>query len=832
MEDSPPIRIKRTYTNFHRADWTSFTSLSEQQFITLPPPISAAQAINIFNRILLNAAKTTIPAGYRKDFDPSLTPEIQALITERDAIRTQDPSDPAIPVFNQEITRQTTENARSKWRTTVTSTSLWNNIRGFWTLIRSLSGNSTRTPPNQPITFITPDGTTKTCTKASAIAKYFTKQFTSIRPHTQDPELRQTMRRLHREHHLDHSLSPFTPANTTEAIRVSKNSTATGPDNLSILHLKHLGPSGTQYLTDIFNLSLNHAEIPDIWKKATIIPLLKPGKPADQGKSYRPISLLCPASKVLERLILPHLSATLTPNSTQHGFRPMHSTTTALLPLSTMVAVGFNQQKPPDRTAALAIDFAKAFDSIDHPTLLRKLLDAPLHPNYIRWLFCYLRGRKAACQYISAIASYKILHTGVPQGSVISPCIFNYFLSSSPISPQMMTSYADDLTLAVSHPDITRDAAPISNILSDAFAPIQDWARDNKLTIAPEKSSVTLFTPWTSQYNSHPSVTINNAPVPLEKNPRILGVVFDPLFTFSPHVSSIVAKATARLQIMKVITGTSWGQDKETLLLTFSSLIKPILSYASAIWYPIISKTSANIDKLQSVQNKALRIATGCVLKTDVQHLHSECKVLPVRDHLRMQSAQFYAGALRPNHPSHLLVTTHPGPRPSRAGLLQTTVAADVAGLTQEDGSMNPDDYKSALKIIHTNAVSNHLASRPINRVLHRHPPEVSPTEAALPRYHRTTLAQLRSGQCSKLLSYRHAVGMSPTDICPECDSEPHTSAHLFSCSAAPTSLSLGDLWDNPIQVAQHLSSLAAFNSLPPLELQGPRPPPEPPPGE
>ena len=123
---------------------------------------------------------------------------------------------------------------------------------------------------------------------------------------------------------------------------------------------------------------------------------------------------------------------------------------------------------------------------------------------------------------------------------MISPCLFNYFLSDCPTSLQLMSSYADDLTVAVSHPDITRDAAHISDILSADFAPIQDWAETNKLTIAPEKSTVTLFTPWTSQCNSHPSVIMSSSPVPLDKNPKILGVVFDPLFTFA----SVAAKAS------------------------------------------------------------------------------------------------------------------------------------------------------------------------------------------------------------------------------------------------------------------------------------------------
>ena len=146
--------------------------------------------------------------------------------------------------------------------------------------------------------------------------------------------------------------------------------------------------------------------------KSQIFPILKPGKPAEDSKSYRPISLLCAASKVLERLILPTLNASLTPNRTQHGFRPLHSTTTALLPLTTAIATGFNQNKPATRTAALAIDFSKAFDSIHHPTLLNKIANSSLHPNYVRWLATYLRGRTASCLYQSAMSPKRIIRSG------------------------------------------------------------------------------------------------------------------------------------------------------------------------------------------------------------------------------------------------------------------------------------------------------------------------------------------------------------------------------------------------------------------------------------
>ena len=303
------------------------------------------------------------------------------------------------------------------------------------------------------------------------------------------------MRWIHKTHKLDPNFSPFTPDSVSKAIRDSKNSTAAGPDNITILHLKHLGPRGIHYLCNIYNNSIKTANLPDLWKSAVIIPILKPGKNPNDSKSYRPISLLCPASKILERLILPYLGP-LPTNPTQHGFKSMHSTTTALLPLTTTVAQGFNQHKPAHRTAAVAIDFSKAFDSIHHPTLLKKLLNSTLHPNIIRWLACYLRGRSASCHYLNAISPRRLIHSGVPQGAVLSPSLYNFYTADCPSSVQITSAYADDLTVAESFPDMTPNATHLSEQLNTSLGPIINWAEDNKLKIAPSKSTVTLFTPW------------------------------------------------------------------------------------------------------------------------------------------------------------------------------------------------------------------------------------------------------------------------------------------------------------------------------------------------
>jgi hypothetical protein len=171
-------------------------------------------------------------------------------------------------------------------------------------------------------------------------------------------------------HKLDTTLAPFTVRNVDEAIRASKNSSAVGPDGLTAIHLKHLGHYALRYRTELFNLSICYAEIPAIWKSAIIVPILKPGKSPDQNLSYRPISLLSPAAKILERLLYPEIRPALPIAKFQHDYTSFHSTVTALLPFVTRVAVGFNDVKPACRSALLALDISKVFNSLDHTVLI------------------------------------------------------------------------------------------------------------------------------------------------------------------------------------------------------------------------------------------------------------------------------------------------------------------------------------------------------------------------------------------------------------------------------------------------------------------------------
>ena len=187
----------------------------------------------------------------------------------------------------------------------------------------------------------------------------------------------------------------FTADLVMKAIKSCRNSKAFGPDKLSILHLKHLGPREIEYITTLFYLSVTTCQIPAIWKSLLIIPIPKPGKDTSQGTSYQPISLLCPAAKVLESLLLPTINKYLLPAQNQYGFRREHSTSSTLLQLTTYIAVGFNQRKPPDRSVCVAVYLSAAFDTVFHNNLLSKINRSQLPPATAQWLSCYLRGRQA-----------------------------------------------------------------------------------------------------------------------------------------------------------------------------------------------------------------------------------------------------------------------------------------------------------------------------------------------------------------------------------------------------------------------------------------------------
>ena len=183
---------------------------------------------------------------------------------------------------------------------------------------------------------------------------------------------------------------------------------------------------------------------------ANIVPIPKPNKETDKGTSYRPISILSVIAKTLEKSLLPYITANIPNTPLQHGYKTQHSVT-ALHTLNNTVAKGFNQMAPPARTITVALDMSKAFDTIN--ILIRKLLQTNIPDTIIKFIANYIKGRKAYTTYRNHTSKQRQFKTGVPQGGVLLPTLFNIYTSDlpSPSAPLQVMAYTDDITITSTH---------------------------------------------------------------------------------------------------------------------------------------------------------------------------------------------------------------------------------------------------------------------------------------------------------------------------------------------------------------------------------------------
>ena len=279
-----------------------------------------------------------IPDGRIQHFKPTLPASPKSLADERDRKRGLNPADETLNDLSKQIQKQVVEDKQTKWISAVDKYDHRTGISHLWLLVNGLSGKQPLNSPNKDVRF-----TDKTYLDPKMIAIKFAQQFTPPSKRlTGDKSKRQLKRQFHQLPLT--GTSSFTSADTKEAIRLAKLYIAIGPDGMSTFHLKKLDGGAINYLSNIFNLSMSTGQKPEIWHKAIVIPILKPGKDNNIGKNWRQISLLCPESKTQEELLLPKILTHIPFHPAQHGFRPYHSTCTALSTISADISAGLSRK--------------------------------------------------------------------------------------------------------------------------------------------------------------------------------------------------------------------------------------------------------------------------------------------------------------------------------------------------------------------------------------------------------------------------------------------------------------------------------------------------------
>lgn len=415
------------YLNFAKADWEGFEQHIEGKIDKVSLPRDVHKGEKTLRGILNKAAHRFIPAGKHHEIRPNFPTNAAKLADERDDLRRVNPQDPRIHTLSKEIQQQVNDHVRKKWRDHLHNCSFKPGAKNLWHTIKKLSNHQSQ-KGQIVISFNgkpTPDS--KKC------ASEFNRQFTP-HPAELDKTIRNTMRNIHNLKTVEPT--QFSTDEVFEVIMSTSNSKALGPDNLSPIMLKHIGPKCVKYITTLFNLCMEKLIIPDIWKVSKVIPLLKPGKPADSSKSYRPISLLSPVIKLFEALILSLLKENLELADHQHGFRKNRSTTTALHHITDFIQNGLNERRPNKRTILVALDLSRAFDTVSHSILLKDILESKLPNDIKRWLSIYLRGRQTFVEYKGKKSPFRKVKQGVPQGGITSPILFNFYVSKLPEPPE------------------------------------------------------------------------------------------------------------------------------------------------------------------------------------------------------------------------------------------------------------------------------------------------------------------------------------------------------------------------------------------------------------
>ena len=781
----------KTFINFQKANWDAFTEFTESNFSNYTFKNDVHKDEKFFRTTLNKATKLFIPSGRIPTINNEMPSNTVTLINERNNLRATDPTNDRINILNREIDLSIRNHRRDKWiqhldNCPTGSKKLWDTIKG-------LNGQTSKNP-NQSIKFNNIHQR-----EPKKIANKFNEQYTPSAITKPTKEFRSILRHIQDKKPADPTFK-ISPQEVLEAIKTSKNSKAIGPDGISPLMIKHLGQHGITFLTTLFENCINQSIIPPLWKVGRIIPLPKPGKPSDEGPSYRPISLLSPAAKLLEKIILPTLQNAITLKDHQHGFRKNRSTLTALQDITDHIKQGLNKKKPVDRTILVAIDLSRAFDTVNHEILIKDIYKLNLNDHIKRFLVAYLRGRQTYVEFRGSKSKFRKMHQGVPQGGVLSPTLFNLYMTNMPPPPDKtkLVTYADDSSVLLSGPKID----PLCKILNEYLTDLKQWFLHRNLQISAPKSSATLFTTFSNEMSLDLPIYIDGDKIPTVNHPKILGVTLDPQLNFNTHAKLLKNKINSKNNMLKALAGSSWGKDKKTLQITYKATGQSLLNYCAPIWTPTLSET--NWKELQTSQNQALRTITGCVKMSNIDHLHSETKSMPVKDHCNMLSKQFLLATQKPNHPNHCALDENV-PRLMKNSL--TTKFGPYIQTMTNNQPIETQTYKILLKNIHTEAVTDTINNQSPNPVLDLPAPDINEEEKTLPRRTRTTLSQLRSGYSPFLQTYLNRINPNtyPNPNCPICNIHLHTTNHIFNCPNNPTDLTTDSLWTSPVQAAEFI---------------------------
>jgi hypothetical protein len=310
-----------------------------------------------------------------------------------------------------------------------------------------------------------------------------------------------------------------------------------GPDCIHPKILKRLSSAIAPILRLVFQKSLDSGEVPADWKQAHVSPIFKKGVRYDPA-NYRPVSLTCVCSKVLEHIVTKHLVSHLDQNKIlydmQHGFRSKRSTETQLMAFTQDVLKNLRSGQ---QTDVIIMDFAKAFDKVSHWRLAMKLRNYGITGTVNKWIEDFLTDRTQRVVCTGESSEWAAVQSGVPQGSVIGPILFLIYINDLPENiNSSVRLFADDTIMYMTMTNES-DASALQADLDKLAA----WEEKWQMKFHPDKCSVLCVTrsrtPNIHDYKLHQHT------LKAEDKTKYLGVTIDSKLCWNSHIDNVTKKS-------------------------------------------------------------------------------------------------------------------------------------------------------------------------------------------------------------------------------------------------------------------------------------------------
>lgn len=408
-------------------------------------------------------------------------------------------------------------------------------------------------------------------------------------------------------------------------INTLKEKNSKGHDDISNRILKKIYPGIINALEILFNKSLQEGLFPSNMKIAVVKPLYKSKSKTDMI-NYRPISLLPVISKILEKIVNKRVVKFLTKHKVfyegQYGFRTNRSTTDAILDFTGNLVDNLNKG---NYTLGLFLDMSKAFDSINHHTLFRKLEFYGIRGNVLSWFKSYLSNRYLKVKIRNATSKKYLMTYGTPQGSVLGPLM--YIIMANDLVECLKFSncvtFADDTTIFISGNNLKFLYRKINEDLKQ----LGDWFDSNSLTLNADKSKYILFRTKRKEINYTGKIVLGGKEINRVQHIKFLGVTIDEYLEWDRQVNSVLTKMISGNYGISMVKNIVPVKCK---LLIYNSNIFSHLSYALSVWGPMLRDKDKK--KIQIQQNRSIRQIFNISKRTRLLEFYKKGNIMKFND--------------------------------------------------------------------------------------------------------------------------------------------------------------------------------------------------------